>query len=303
MVEVTTPRTYTVEHPPGYVNGRLFSAENVPLVLRTEFDVESYQAAAKGYMNIDEFDDPPAELDAAVGRDLAFVWRLESTALAETRAMLSSWTANEARITAFIATWAFERYWMARASRDLLEQAGTPTGALRTLPFIGRIRDTYVERILPLVAPLVGGVVQEPITAGHMARMAVQEGAIDAMQKALLPRLTGKAQAVLETVIARRVPMLDFFRTEATTRISRSRPEELSAALHLAAPWAPLRSVGVPDPDEEAALTSIFGSAESWRRLVDSDRVVGQLLPGQPQPGVSQVRRAFSRRHLQQRTR
>ena len=303
MVEIRTQRTYSVEHPPGYVDGRLFSAADDPIVLRTDFDVEAYQAEAKGYMDIDEFAGPPAQLDSAVGRDLAFVWRLESTALAETRAMLSSWTANEARITAFIATWAFERYWMARASRDLLEQAGVPTGALRKPSLTGRVRDTYVERILPLVSPVLGGAVKEPITAGHMARMAIQEGAIDAAQTALLDRLTGKARTVLETVIARRVPMLDFFRTEATTRIARSRAEELSAAFHVAAPWSPLRSVGVPDPDEETALTSIFGSTQSWRRLVDSDRVVGRLLPGEPQPGVTQVRRAFSRQQQRQRTR
>lgn len=301
MVEVTTRPTHTVEHPPGYVQGRLFSDPDNPIVLRTDFDVEAHQSDARGYLDIDELDGESAHLDEAVGRDLAFVWRLESAALAETRAMLSSWTANEARVTAFIATWAFERYWMARASRDLLEQAGMPTAARRRPTFTSRAHDAYVERVLPLVSPVLGGAVKEPITAGHMARMAFQESAFDACQRALLNRLTGKAYAVLETVIERRGSILDFFRAEATARISRSRREQLSAAVHIGPGWAPLRAVGVSDPDEETALTSIFGSTESWFRLVESDQVVGSLLPGSPQPGVTQVRRAFRQRHQRRR--
>lgn len=180
-------------------------------MLRTDFDVEAYQAHAQGYLDIDELDSTKAHLEPAEARDLAFIWRLESRALAETRAMLSSWTVNAARITAFIATWAFERYWRARAIRDLLEQAGAPTGAGRKPTLKARIRDTYVERVLPLVSPLAGGTIKDPITAGHMARMAVQEGAIDAAQNALLERLTGKARVVLETVISRRSDILNFF--------------------------------------------------------------------------------------------
>src|SRR5690625_6222002 len=34
--------------------------------------------------------------------------------------MLATWTGNEARVTAFLATWLVERYWLASALRDLL---------------------------------------------------------------------------------------------------------------------------------------------------------------------------------------
>lgn len=308
MVDTQTPPTQEaqstgwtpappIEHPAGYVGGRLFSTPGVQTVLRTEFDVKAYQDDANGHLDITEFGGEPAQIDPETGRLLAFAWRLESSALSETRAILSTWTANEARIAAFIATWAFERFWMARALRDLLAEAGVDTTAPERRSVVASVKDVYAERVLPLVEPVFGGAVKEPVSAGHMARMALQEGALDVVERLLLARLHGKAHAVLSEVIRRRQEILRFFRAEAVARIRRSRAECAMARLHIAAPWAPLRVVGVPDADESFALSHIFGSSTSWRLLAESDAVIGDLLPGTPRPTVNQVRRAFGRKH------
>lgn len=287
-----------VEHPPGHVNGRLFSDADHPTVLRTDFDVPAYLASARGRIAVDT---AGIELSQDTARDLHFLWRLESSALAETRAVLASWSANEARITAFITAWGFERYWMARALRDILEAASAPAAAPASAsgPARGwgrlsaKLRGAWVERGLPIFAPVLGGIVKEPLTAGHMARLAIQEDAVQVAENALLPRLEGEAARVLAEVAGRRTEIIRFFRTEAIARITRSRTEALTARVHLARPWAPLRVVGVPEPDEAEALTSLFASSADRRSLRESEAVIGRFLSTNPQPSTNQIRQAL----------
>ena len=301
-----------VEHPPGHVRGRLFSDAEHPIVLRTEFDVPGYLAQARGRIAVDS---ERIEISEDVARDLGFLWRLESSALAETRALLASWTSNEARITAFVTGWGYERYWLARALRDVLkssptaeadsaDSASSPTvsadspttsadvGNPRSSP-ISRLRGIWVERGLPILAPVIGGVVKEPLTAGHMARLAIQEATLQSAERAVRSRLHGEAARVLTEIIDRREEIIAFFRSEAVARIGRSRIEAVTARAHLMRPWAPLRIVGVAEPDEARALTSIFAEAADRRGLIDSDAEIGEFLPGNPQPSVQQVTAAL----------
>lgn len=288
---VTSDRTLhspLVEHPPGHVRGRLFSDAEHPIVLRTAFDVDDYLAHARGRI---EFDSERIEVAGDVAHDLGFLWRLENSALAETRAMFASWTSNEARITAFVTGWGYERYWLARALRDMLETTLSPEDLRGSKP--RRLRGMWVERGLPILAPVVGGLVKEPLTAGHMARLAIQEAGLQAAERAVCARLSGEAARVLTEIIDRRETIVRFFRSEAVARIRRSRIEALTARAHLMRPWAPLRIVGVPEPDEAGALTSIFASASDRRRLIDSDAEIGRFLPGNPQPSMNQVTAAL----------
>lgn len=265
----------------GYRDGRLHSDAAAPTVLRTPYDVAAYVRQARGKIPVDlEAAEPLGAdpRDEALRRDLAFVWRLDSAGLSETRAVLTTWTTNEARITAFIATWAYERFWFARAARDLLTADGdVPRAPRRGLR--GRLRGLYVERILPVVAPVWTTLVGEPVVAGHMARLAVQESALQAAYRALLPRLSGEAHRVVSEIVRRRDTIIEFFRTEAAARIARSRAEAAAARVHLGAGWAPLRVVGVADADERRALSSIFSTADARAELAEALGAMQDLLP------------------------
>lgn len=284
------PDARTAHHVrlPGYRNGRLHLDDDSLRVLTTDFDVAAYTRDARGPIAVDG----AATLSLEARRDLEYLWRVEHEALGDLRRLLSSWTGNEARITAFLGTWAYERYWNARALADLLTaEGGTPP---RTLPRRGlhaRLVAAYVEYLLPGVSAVGGLVVGEPVTAGHMARMAVHEGALQAAYGALLPRLDGAARAVVAEVIDRRGSFVSFFRQEATARIRRSAAERLSAAIAVGPQFVPLRPDGVPDPGEAQALASLFATPEARAALVDSDRAIGRLLPGHPSPSVRAVRR------------
>src|SRR5690625_4088946 len=80
-----------------------------PVVL-TDYDVEAYTRKDHGRLPVQtELLHAQAPLPAAMVRALRAWQHLEVTALTESRAMLATWTGNEARVTAFLATWLVER--------------------------------------------------------------------------------------------------------------------------------------------------------------------------------------------------
>ncbi|GAB2608117.1 hypothetical protein [Pseudactinotalea suaedae] len=280
--------------PPGYrADGHLHSDGSTRPVVRTDFDVDKYVRGARGRIHVSA---SGPVISGRAARDLAFLWRLEVAALAEMRSLLTSWTGNETRITAFLATWAYERYWLARAARDLLTAAGRPLQANGRRPLSARIRSYGIDRFLPLVSPVVGGVLGEPLAAGHVARMAVQEGALRAGLAAVRARLEGEASDAVGEIIARRTDFVDFFRAETRARVERSTAERASAVVMLSRPWAPLRAVGVADAAEVQALSSIFDTPAALADLEASDLAVGAILPGRPTPALDLVLRARRRR-------
>lgn len=282
MAATSSPTRPSISHPDGYVDGRLHSISGETLTLLTDFDVDAYTRQARGRIAVDGAK-VRLDHDSAIRDDLSFLWRLDSAALSETRAVLATWTGNEARITAFIATWAYERLWLGHALRELLTADGSPLPEpLRRATLTARLRGLYVERGLPFVAPVWTSIVGESVTAGHMARLAVQETALQAAYRAILPRLDGEARRVVEEVAARRDDMIRFFRMESSARISRSPQEARMARLFLLPSWKPLRIVGVADPDEPRAIASIFRTADDRARLAAVDRSLRELLAIRP---------------------
>ncbi|MGD7732921.1 hypothetical protein ACQCX5_08155 [Propionibacteriaceae bacterium G57] len=258
---------------------RVFSDAERGNVLFTDFDVDSYSRNARGRIGVDGDAVAAAAPDDITAADLAFLWRLDTAGLSETRAMLAAWTGNEARITAFIATWAYERMWLAQAVKDVLDSAGVPTEPRDHDHLAARLRGVWVERLMPLTVPPVATTIGEAFTAGHMIRMALQEASLQAAYAELAPRLEGEARRVVELIVERRQTFVDFYHREASARIARSPRERTMARLALVG-WQPLRIVGVPDPDEPRALANILLTDAARQRLDDAQRPTLDLLRG-----------------------
>ena len=256
---------------------RAFSDASRGDVLFTDFDVDAYVRGARGRIVVDAAAVTP--LDDITAADLAFLWRLDSAGLSETRSMLSCWTGNEARITAFIAPWSYERMWLAWALKDVLDAVGVRPEPRSRGRLGARLREAWVDRLMPLVVPPLAAAVGEPFTAGHMIRMALQEASLRAAYAEMLPRLDGEARRVVLEIVSRRDTFVDFYQREASARIGRSRRERASARLSLVG-WEPLRIVGVPDPDEARALGNIFLTDDAAARLDAAQRPTLDLLDG-----------------------
>jgi hypothetical protein len=285
---------------------REWADDTVRPVLLTDFDVTDYSLEVEGLIDVDADaltadlrDAPAGTVDIpALRRDLGYLRRIESATLTEVRTMYSSWTANEARITSFLVSYLWDRFWWARALRDVCEAlpasgAGTTTEAGRATeagdaektrrPTLrARLRHTYVERLLPIVGPGWNAAVGEAVTAGHMARMAIQDASMLAALRAMLPRVPagGELRRILSTIIGRRERTVDFFRTEATARITRSVAEARTARAVLTVGGDPLRPAGDWVPGETEARASIFRTATSRAALRRAHEEITRLLPG-----------------------
>lgn len=284
--------------------------ETIDRVVMTDFDVEAYTRKEYGRLPVDgQRLTADAALPAPLAGALAALQHLEATALAESRAMLATWTGNEARVTAFLATWLVDRHWISRALRDLDpgpacpgaeavpaggaspadgrsssptgENVSPPTGAPARLRVSARarLRRIQVDRIQPLLAPLWSAVAGESVTAAHMARMAIQEATLQAGLRALAPRLHGEARRVVEWAAQRHEDPARFFRAEAIARITRSRREANAARLVLSL-TSPLDGGGVPD-DALAAGLAVIGEDPRDRAALHRARFeITRLLPG-----------------------
>lgn len=251
-------------------------------VVRTGFDVSAYTIAVGGRIPVDG-EAVAAEAErlapgpvAALRRDLEYLARVESAALSEVRTLYSSWTVNEARITAFLATWLWDRLWWARALDDLAAAlpapmadgaAGAPRGE-RAQRLTGALRRTYVERAMPLMGFAWSRVLGEAVTAGHMARLLLQEEFLGVGIRAVASRLEpGETTRVLRAVAERRETALPFFRLETHARATRSAREARTARAVLAVGGDPLRPAGQRVEHERAARASIFRGPEDRATL------------------------------------
>ena len=270
----------------GRFAGHLHFDETITPALLTDFDVAAYVRRGTSRLPVDSALHASQEpLRAAERLALGMLQRLESSALAESRMMLSTVTANEARITAFLATWLVDRHWQGRALRDLLtgdDPVERPEPGRRPSPS-AVLRRVHVDRVQPLLTPLWNAAAGEAITAGHMARMAIQEATLQAGLQALAPQLHGEARRVVEWAAERHEDPVRFFRAEAIARITRSRREALTARAVLTL-TSPLDGGGVPDPDLAAAL-AVIGTDPDRRAAVHRARFeITRLLPGPDLP-------------------
>ena len=266
--------------------GHLHFDASITPTLRTEVDVAAYVRRGTSRLPVDTAllasENPlPEELRVALG----VLQRLEASALAESRAMLATATANEARITAFLATWLVDRFWQSRALRDLLtgDRPGErPVHRHRPGP-LHALRRLHLDRVQPLLGPVWTGLTGEAVAAGHMARMAVQEASLQAGLRAVSGRLSGEARRVLELVVDRHQASVDFFTAEAIARITRSPREALTARVVLSL-GSPLDGGGLPDPELPAALAVLGGTAADRAAMRRARYEITRLLPGPDLP-------------------
>lgn len=273
--------------------GHLHLDASIVPVVRTGFDVDAFTRRGTERLPVDAAAIAAAPaLPAEVRTALGVLQRLEASALAESRAMLATATAREARITAFLATWMVDRFWQARALRDLLEAdvrspaSGRPGAdpeehhSRRPLHVLRRI---HVDRVQPLLGPLWTALAAEEVPAGHMARLAIQEASLQVALRAVARQLGGEALRVVTTVADRHEESVAFFTAEARTRVLRSRREAAVARLVLSLD-SPLDGGGIVDRDLAEALAVIGADVRDRAALRTARREITRLLPGPDLP-------------------
>lgn len=226
-----------------------------------EFDVREFAATARGSHRGEI--DTDAIADAGLSDDAVHLIRvlrdLERGTLERMRNLLVTATHKDARVTAFLATWAFEKYWLADALDAILGAVGADTAALT-----GPRRNTSAERAErrgPIRRALAGNIAGSDVVAGHAAT-----GLVDELITQAAYRRLGEIASVLTSIVDRLVAVKDrhiaFFAEEAEHKLAASaRAVRLATKAIRKAAW-PIGAAAIPAADRDFFERITFGTPE-----------------------------------------
>jgi hypothetical protein len=144
----------------------------------TPFDVLAYATTTAGShreaLLLDAYDTAPLSADLVDALD--YIRRREAETTRWLSVVLVTPTHKEARITAFLSSWAWERHWREDALQAIVERH-RPIRAQSGRSAIGG----FVDRTAPLRAAIAANVQGPAITAAHMAECLVDGWILDAM--------------------------------------------------------------------------------------------------------------------------
>ena len=246
------------------------------------FNVRDFARTASGShrdaLHLERYADRPLSTDTR--RLLGYLNVIERATMTHLRSVLVTATHKDARITAFLVTWAYEKYWIADALEQILFAhlpEGAPRDTVFRTPEERTIRESIVANVIgvPMIAVHMSlGTVDEWITQAAYARIAELESH---------PQLTATL-ASLGEVKARQ---LTFFEAQARFRLEESpRARRLTRRRLARTPW-PIGAKAEPAQETRFFFDHLFASAPHLVAELDA-RI--DTLPGQS--GLALVRRA-----------
>jgi hypothetical protein len=225
------------------------------------FDVAAYVRQPSGPMR-----DRLTGIGTALPADLAEALRYVQRRAAGTTSWLShvlvTATHKDARVTAFLSTWAYERHWLGDAVGALA--GGGPAPALRR-GLATRLRD----RFGPLREAVVTNLHGRAITAVHMTERLVDGWVVDAMLERAQHLAPAAVAADLATVRAAIARQGRFFAESATEALSTSRAARALVRHRLRKRAWPLGAEREPAAATAEALRTLFGADRAWAAEID----------------------------------
>lgn len=224
------------------------------------FDVREFARTARGShrSEIDVDAIAAAGLSADAVHLLRVLRDLERGTLDRMRNLLVTATHKDARVTAFLATWAFEKYWVADALEVVLDASGADPA-----PLSGPKRRTGAERAErrgPIRRAIAGNIAGEQLVAAH-----VTTGLVDELITQVAYRKLGEAASVLSTLVHTLNSVKDrhvhFLIEEAEHKLASSaRAVKLTRKALAQAAW-PIGATEIPAADRTFFESFVFGDS------------------------------------------
>ena len=248
-----------------------------------DFDVREFARTAAGShrdnLNLASYRANPLSTETL--RVLRYLQIVERATMTHLRSVLVTATHKDARITAFLTSWAYEKFWIA----DALEQIALANAPEGTEPDRARFRTPKERTIREAVYANIVGV---PMIALHMTLGTVDEWLTQAAY-ARISALEGNQQLTetVEQLLDLKRRQLSFFEPQARFRLAESqRAARLTRRRLVKTPW-PIGAKAEPRIETDNFFNHAFGSAPDILAELDA-RV--DTLPGQS--GLSVVRKA-----------
>lgn len=226
------------------------------------FDIRAFTRTAQGSfraeLDLASYADAP--LDTATLDMVRYLERLEAATMEHLRNLLVTATHKDARVTAFLVTWAFEKFWMADALDSILEAHGLertraiPEGAPR------RSADEVVQRSGPIRRAIAAVGLGAPIVCIHMTTGLIDEWILRTAYERVIENTTSEAlHSALTRILTIKERHEAFFADETDWRLRDStRAVRQTRTALLTAVW-PIGAVERAGSDRDMFERYVFG--------------------------------------------
>lgn len=229
------------------------------------FDVREFARTARGShrSELDLAALGPSDVDADAARLIRILRDLEASTMHRMRNLLVTATHKDARVTAFLTTWAFEKYWVADALTAVLEATGHPTdspeGMLRTA------RAERADRRGPVLRAIAGNIAGPKLVAAHVTIGLIDEWVTSAAYRRL-GELAAKLRSVVDLVLDVKARHIEFLAEETQRRLTESaRARKLAAKTVRQTAW-PVGATERPAEERTFFENVVFGGKEGAAR-------------------------------------
>ncbi len=245
----------------------------------TAFDVREFARTAAGshraHLDLGAY--AAAPLDHATLEIVALLARLERGALSYLRSVLVTPTHKDARVTGFLVTWAYEKFWVADALELIVaaHPGDVPTPS-RGVPRLRKAWHAVAERLEPIRESVVANLIGDDVIAVHTAAGAIDEWITQAVHDRLIADSTSPTfTATLTRLLDVKVRHSAYFAEEARERLAASASAVPLARRRLRGATWPLGAADEPP----ALVARLFGEVIPASGLAALDARVDDL-PG-----------------------
>lgn len=225
------------------------------------FDIREFTRTAHGNLRselkLDEIASSGLGADAV--RLLRLLRDLERSTMQRMRNLLVTATHKDARVTAFLTTWAFEKFWIADALDAVLEATGDDLHSSDKVGVSRRIITERAERRGPVARAIRANFDGPQIVAAHVTTGLVDEWITQAAYRKLGELATG-LHSVVELVLSIKDRHIRFLAEEAQRRLAASGRASRLARREIKQSVWPLGAVERSDDDRSFFERIVFGT-------------------------------------------
>lgn len=246
------------------------------------FDISAYKARTERLrwddLDLGAFRTAPLDPDAL--RCIRYMHDIEYHTVCYLRDLLVGPAHDDPEVTAFLSFWAYEELWHGEALAAVLEAHGEAAGDARISGMRRRLsRRERLRTFLMMMASMVAG---RDFVAVHMSWGAVNEWTTQAGYTQLARRAGHPVLTELVGRIARQEGRhIDFYSTQAQTRLAASRRARRMTRWALRHLWAPVGSGAMPKAEVAHMASYLFSGPEGAEMAARIDRRIDRL------PGLS----------------
>jgi hypothetical protein len=243
------------------------------------FDMKTYQRLSEKLemddLDFDTFRDQPLSPEAL--RCLRYMHDVENHTVCYLRDVLVTRAHRDPEVTSFLTLWNYEEFWHGEAIAAILAAHDEPAGNGRIAALRQRLPkgDAWKPLSFQLASRLT-----PHLTAVHMTWGAVNEWTTQAAYARLAKLADHQTLSeLLRRIMKQEGRHIDFYATQARTRLSDSRAAQRLTRWALDHFWSPVGTGVVPDQEVRFLSTYLFGDPDGLAMADRIDRRVDRL-PG-----------------------